>query len=76
MSAESLPLPCLCADNIMVNPHLFSVVAYILNVVYNIWECLRILNSCLNIVEADETTGDSSADLELDFRNDRSLISV
>lgn len=73
ISVESLPLPCLCADNIMINPHQFPIVAYILSVVYNIWGYLRILNSCHSVVEADETTGVSSTDLELDFRNDRSL---
>lgn len=33
MSVEDLPLPLLCADNVMVNPRLFPLVAYILSVV-------------------------------------------
>lgn len=36
-------LPLLCAD-IMVNPHLFPVVASVLSVVCDTWECLRMLN--------------------------------
>ena len=55
---------------------MFLVVAHILSVVCNIWECLRMLNPYHNVVEAAETTGDSGSDLEVDFRSDRSLISV
>lgn len=76
MSAEGLPLPPLCGDNVLVNPHLFPVVAHILSVVCSIWECLRMLNPYHNVVEAAETTGVSGSDLEVDFRSDRSLISV
>lgn len=76
MSTEGLPLPPICEDNVLVNPHLFLVVVRVLSVVCNIWECLRMLNPYHNVVEAAETTGDSGSDLEVDFRSDRSLISV
>lgn len=76
MSAEGLPLPPLCEDNVLVNPHLFPVVARMLSVVCNIWKCLRMLNPYHNVVEAAETTADSGSDLEVDFRSDRSLILV
>lgn len=33
MSIEGLPLPPLCGDNVLVNPYVFPVVAYILGVV-------------------------------------------
>lgn len=36
VSIEALPLPPLCGDNALANPHLFSVVAYILSVVCSI----------------------------------------
>lgn len=58
LSVEVLPLP-LCADDSMVNPHLFPVVAYILSVVCDTWECLRMKNPYHSVVEATETTGDS-----------------
>lgn len=76
MSTEGLPLHPLCEDNILVNSHLFPVVAHILSVACSIWECLRMLNPYHNVVEAAETTGDSDSDLEVDFRSDRSLISL
>lgn len=74
MFIEGLPLPPLCRENVLVNPHVFPVVAYILSVVCSIWECLRVLNPHRSVVEAAETTGDSGADWEVDFRGDRSLI--
>lgn len=74
MFVESLPLPPLCGDNVLVNPHVFPVVAYILSVVCSIWECLRMLNLYRSVVEAAETTGDSGSDWKVDFRGDRSLI--
>lgn len=76
MFIEGLPLPPLGRDNVLVNPHLFPVVAYFLSVVCNIWQCLRMLNPYRSVVEAAETTGDSGSDLEVDFRGDRRLISV
>lgn len=44
VSIEGLLLPPSYGDT-LVNPHLFPVVAYILSVVFNIWECLRIVKS-------------------------------
>lgn len=38
MFIEGLLLPLLCGDNVLVNPHLFPVVAHILSV---FWEYLR-----------------------------------
>lgn len=50
MFIEGLLLPPLCRDNVLVNPHLFPVVAHILSVV---WEYLRMPQNVKSIPHCD-----------------------